>query len=150
MNSAREIQAFIGQKVLAMVGVSRNQAAFSFKVFQDLQKKGYKVFPINPHAEKIADAVCYPSLAKLPEKVGGVLIFTPASETKKIVQEAQRLQINLIWIQQGAENAEAEAFCREQGLQVVSGKCIYMFAEPVNSFHAIHRFFAKLFGQIPK
>lgn len=55
-----------------------------------------------------------------------------------------------LWIQQGAESKEALAFCKKQNLSAVSDHCILMFADPVGSFHKVHRFFKGLFGGLPK
>jgi predicted CoA-binding protein len=118
MNTAEDVSAFLSQKTLAVVGVSRNKDAFSVKAYADLKAKGYRVIPVNPNADRIGGDVCYPSVSVLPEKVGGVLLFTPAHETERLI--------------------------------AVSGQCIYMFAEPVSSLHAFHRWFWRLFGKLPK
>jgi len=150
MNTRQDVEGFLAQKVLAVAGVSRNSQSFGAKAFKELSGKGYKVFPVNPNAESIQGEKCYPSLAKLPEKVGGVLVFTPPSATEKVVREAAAAGISRVWIQQGAQSPEALAFCREKNLAAVSGQCILMFAEPVASIHGFHRWVKKLFGGLPK
>lgn len=150
MNTKQDIQEFLSQKTLAMAGLSRNEKAFSASVNRELKGKGYRVLPVNPHAETIAGEQCYPRMTALPEKVGGVVVFTPPVESEKVVRDAAARGITRVWLQQGAESAAALAFCLEKGMQVVSGKCILMFAEPVGSFHGVHRWFAKVFGQLPK
>ena len=150
MNTQQDVQDFLAQKTLAIAGISRNPQAFSARAFKDLVQKGYKVIPVNPNAESIEGQKCYSSVKKLPEKVGGVLIFTPPSETEKVVREAAAAGIRRIWIQQGAQSEGALRFCRENGLPAVSGQCILMFAEPVASFHGFHRWVKGLFGRLPK
>jgi predicted CoA-binding protein len=150
MNTRQDIEGFLAQKTLAMAGISRNPRAFSTTTFAELKGKGYRIFPVNPNAESIAGEKCYPSVAKLPEKPGGVLVFTPPAETEKVVREAAAAGIGRIWIQQGAQSPAALAFCKEKGLPAVTGRCIMMFAEPVTSVHGFHRWLAKLFGRIPK
>ncbi len=150
MNSLSEVNEFVSQKTLAMVGLSRNEKAFSASIFKELTTKGYKLLPVNPNAAEIGGHVCYPSLASLPEKVGGVLIVTPPTQTEKVVREAADQGIKRVWVQQGAQTPATEKLCQERGLSAVSGKCIMMFAEPVNSIHSVHRWFAKVFGQLPK
>ena len=150
VNTKQDIQEFLAQKTLAMAGLSRDENAFSARTSKELKARGYRVLPVNPKAERIAGEQCYANLAALPEKVGGVLVFTPPSETEKVVREAAALGITRVWLQQGAESPAALSACREKGLTTVSGKCILMFAEPVASFHSVHRWFAKLFGQVPK
>jgi hypothetical protein len=150
MNTKQEIQDFLAQKTLAMAGLSRDEKSFSASVNKELKAKGYRVLPVNPNAQSIAGEKCYPSLAALPEKVGGVVVFTPPAQTEKIVREAAEQGIRRVWLQRGAESGAALAAGREKGLSVVSGKCILMFAEPVGSIHGVHRWFAKVFGQLPK
>ena len=150
MNTRRDVQDLLAQKTLAMAGISRNPQAFSAKAFKELTQKGFRVIPVNPNAESIEGRKCYPSVQKLPEKVGGLLIFTPPSETEKVVREAADAGIRRIWIQQGAQSEGALKFCRENGLPAVSGQCILMFAEPVASFHGFHRWVKGVFGRLPK
>jgi uncharacterized protein len=150
LNTKQDIQDFLSQKTIAMAGLSRNEKAFSAAVNKELKAKGYRVLPVNPAATSIDGEKCYPSLAALPEKVGGVVVFTQPAETERVVRDAAAQGITRVWLQQGAVSEAAVAFCVQQGMQVVSGKCIMMFAEPVASFHGVHRWFAKVFGQLPK
>jgi len=64
-----------------------------------------------------------------------------SSRDGKVVQEALAAKITRVWLQRGAESAEAIRFCTANGIQVISGECILMFAEPAAFYHKIHRFF---------
>ena len=150
MNTLKDIQDFVQQKTLAIAGLSRNQKAFSAAAYRELLARGYRLFPVNPNAESISGEKCYPSVGALPEKVGGVLIFTPPAETAKVVRDSAAAGVSRLWIQQGAESEEALRFCRESGLAAISGRCILMFAEPVGSIHGVHRWFLKVFGKLPR
>jgi uncharacterized protein len=150
VNTKQDIDGFLGQKVLAIAGASRDPRSFSAAAVRELTAKGYTVIPVNPNAESIGGLQCYPSLAKLPQKAGGVVVFTPPDQTEKIVREAVAAGITRIWIQQGAQSEEALAFCREKELPAVTRQCILMHAEPVGSIHGVHRWVKKLFGGMPK
>jgi uncharacterized protein len=150
MNTKQDIDGFLQEKTLAIVGLSRDPKSFSSMVNKELKAKGYRVIPVNPKAESIDGQKCFPNLTSLPEKVGGVILLTPPAETEKVVREAVAAGIGKIWIQQGAQSEAAVSFCRDNNLAAVTGKCIMMFAEPVASFHAFHRWFARLFGQVPR
>ena len=150
MNTRQDIQDFLSQKTIAMAGASRDAKSFSAIASRELKAKGYRVLPVNPSAASIGGETCYPSLSALPEKVGGVLVFTNPSQTEKVVRDAAAQGINRVWLQQGTQSEESVAFCLQNGMQVVSGKCILMFAEPVGAFHGVHRWFARLFGQVPR
>jgi len=70
--------------------------------------------------------------------------------TLKLVGEAAARGIRYIWMQQGAESAEAVALAKENDVIAITGKCIMMFAEPVKSVHRFHRSLSKLFRTYPK
>jgi uncharacterized protein len=150
MNTRQDIQDFVAQKTLAIVGMSRAAQSFSANAAKELKAKGYRLFPVNPNTEVIDGEKCFPSVAALPEKVGGALFLTPPAATAAAVREAADAGVTRIWIQQGAESKESLALCEEKRLSAVSGHCILMFAEPVASFHKLHRFFKGLFGGLPK
>ena len=150
MNTKQDVQEFVSQKTIAMAGLSRDANAFSANIRKELQSKGYRILAVNPTASSIGGETCYPSLSALPEKVGGVLVVTSPSQSEKVVREAAAQGIGRVWLQQGAQSDAAIAACAEHGLSVVSGKCIMMFAEPVSSVHSVHRWFAKIFGGLPK
>lgn len=149
MNTKQDVQGFVSQKTIAMAGLSRDAKAMSASMKKELESKGYRILAVNPNAASIGGEPCYPNLASLPEKVGGVLIATPASQSEQVVRDAAAQGIRHVWLQSGAHSKAAEAACNEQGLSAVSGKCILMFAEPVTSVHGVHRWFAKVFGQLP-
>ncbi len=150
MNTKQDVADFLAQKTLAMVGISRDEKAMSVAVNKELKAKGYRILPVNPNAKDIGGETCYPSLSALPEKVGGVLVFTQPAESEKIVREAAAQGIKRVWLQQGAQSDAAVAACLEKGITTVAGKCIMMFAPPVASVHSVHRWFAGVFGQLPR
>ncbi|MBD3305706.1 CoA-binding protein [candidate division KSB3 bacterium] len=150
MTSKAAIEAFLAQPTLAVVGVSRKGKKFGNTVFKDLTAKGYQVFPVNPHAEQIDGQPCYPNLQALPEPAGGVVVIVPPAETEKVVRDAAEAGITHVWMQPGAESAAAIHFCREQGMSVVHGECILMFAEPVAFFHRLHRGIWGVLGKLPQ
>jgi len=150
MTTRAAIDDFISQKTLAVVGVSRSGKKFGNAASRELRAKGYRLFPVHPTAESIDGESCYTSLAELPEPVGGVLVVVPPTETEKVVRDAAAAGIRRIWMQQGAQSAAAIKFCEEQGLSVVHGECILMFAEPVQGGHRFHRWIWRLLGKLPK
>jgi uncharacterized protein len=148
MTTQEMIEDFVGQRSLALVGLSRRQGKFGNMVLKELQSRGYRVFPIHREVQEIRGQRCYPSAAALPEEVGGMIVVVPPGESEKVVREAAQAGIRRIWMQQGAESEEAIRFCRDNGMSVVFGKCILMYAPEVGSFHRVHRFFSRLFGRL--
>ncbi|MCL4709481.1 CoA-binding protein [bacterium] len=149
MTTKTAVEDFVAQRTLALVGVSRRGKKFGNMALQALKAKGYRVFPVHPHADQIEGEPCFPSLSALPEPVEGVLIVVPPEETDKVVREAAAAGIRRVWMQQGAESQAAIRFCEEHGIRVVQGECILMFAQPVVSFHRFHRWVWKALGKLP-
>lgn len=137
-------------KSFAVVGVSRNKDKFGNAIYRDMKANGYKMLAVNPKLDMVEGDRCFAGLGALPEVPQGVILCINPSETVAVIEEAARLGIKYIWIQQGANSPEGEAKCKELGLNLVSGECIFMFLEPVKSVHGFHRFIWKLLGKMPK
>jgi uncharacterized protein len=150
MTSQTAVNDFIGQESLAVVGVSRQPKKFGTYAYNELKKRGYRVFAVNPQAESIEGDRCYPRLTALPEPVGGVVVVVPPNQTEQVVREAAAAGITRVWMQQGATSPEAVKFCEENGITEIHGECILMFAGKVESVHRFHRFVWKILGKLPK
>ena len=150
MNTKAAVDDFLAQRSLAVVGVSRGGKKFGNTAYRELKAKGYRLFPVHPEAEALEGNPCYPGLSSLPEHVGGVLVVVPPAQTEQVLRDASAANIPRVWLQQGAESEEAIRFCKEQGISVVAGECILMFAEPLRFYHKPHRWVWKLLGKLPK
>ena len=148
--SGSTVGEFVAQKSLALAGASRGGKKFGNTILKELREKGYTVYPVHPEVKDIDGVACAPSLAALPEAVGGLVLVVPPAESAKLVREAHDAGIRRVWMQQGAESAEAIAFCHDNGIDVVSGECLLMYIEPVQGVHSFHRWVWKIFGKLPK
>lgn len=142
------IQDFVSSKRIALAGVSRSGKKFGNSAYKELKTRGYEVFLIHPEAKEIEGEPCYPSLAALNGKVDGLLVCLPANQAKTVLQDAAAIGLRNVWLQQGAENQELLALGKDLDLNLVSGKCILMYAPPVRSFHKFHRLINKWTGQL--
>lgn len=149
MTKRTAIDQFLSQKKLAVAGVSRSGKKFSNSVYKALKNKGYTVYAINPNVSEIENEACYTDVYSLPKNAEGIVVLTPSQQTETVVKDAAAAGIKHIWIQQGAESKEAIDYCEANGINVIHNQCILMFIE--QSFpHSFHRFFAGVFGKIPK
>jgi predicted CoA-binding protein len=150
MTARADVKDFLDQRILAVVGVSRGGKKFGNAAFRELRAKGYRLYPVHPSMDAVEGQPCHPGLGNLPEKVGGVLIVVPPSETEKVVRDALEAGIRRIWMQQGAESPEAIRIGREKGATVIHNECILMFAEPTAFYHRVHRWVRGLMGRLPR
>ena len=144
----QEIQNFIQSKTIAVVGASRDRKKFGNAVYRGLKEKGFTVFPVNPGVDTVEGDRSYPDLRTVPGPVEAAVVVTAPPKAERVVDDALEKGINRIWFQQGADFSDAVEKAREKGMEVVSKKCIFLYAPPVTGGHAIHRFFVKLFGKL--
>jgi predicted CoA-binding protein len=141
------IKEFVQSKQVAILGASRSGAKFGNTIANELKQRGYEVYLVHPEGVEIGGEPSFPSLEAVKGKTERVIICLPPASTVGALREAAAAGFTKIWLQQGAQSPETAVVAQELGLDLVTGKCILMYAEPVTSFHSWHRGFAKLFGQ---
>jgi hypothetical protein len=142
------IKDFIQLKRLAVVGVSHNAKKFGNTIYSELKSRGYQVFGVNRSLSDVAGEKCYTNLSGLRGMIDGVVVCVLPHEVEPLLREAEGTGVHHIWLQQGAESREAVMLGKTLGLNVIAGKCVLMYAEPVRSFHRFHRFFANVVGKL--
>lgn len=126
-----QIDAFLNLKnVFAVVGVSRNPNKFGYIIYQDLKRKGYKVYAINPNATTINGDKSYGSLSELPVKPDVVDVVVPPKIALEVVKECHALGIQKVWLQPGAESDEVIDYCYNHAIEVIYGA--YVMVESDN------------------
>ncbi len=111
-------------KTIAVVGLSSNPLRPSYGVARYLQQRGYRIIPVNPNESEVLGEKAYANLADLPEKFDLVDIFRCSEEAGAHVDEAIRLGIKAVWLQEGVIDEEAVGRALEAGLMVVMDRCI--------------------------
>jgi uncharacterized protein len=144
MATKADIEDFVAQPALALVGVSHSGTKFSNMTFKELKEKGYRVFAVNRGGGQWGEETIYPSLSALPEPVGAALVMVKPENALEAVKDCAAQGVKRVWLQQGAQSPEALQYCQENGLRAVSGECILMYAGK-SGFHGFHRFFRELF-----
>jgi predicted CoA-binding protein len=139
------IERFVQSRQIAIVGASGSPRKFSGNVVRALREKGYQIFAVNPNREAINRERCYKDLRELPPSVEAALFVLPSYAAADMVKEASASGIRRIWFQQGGNYCDAAALATQAGIETITGKCILMYAPPVTSIHAFHRFVARLF-----
>lgn len=125
MDIEQRIETFLQSPAFGVAGASTNRDKYGNKVLRCYQQNKHKVVPINPRAEVIEGVPCVPSVADLPGDVKSLSIITPPKITERLIPEAAAKAIENIWMQPGAESAEAVRLAEEKGLNVIAdGSCL--------------------------
>jgi hypothetical protein len=143
------IDAFLASQSFAVVGVSSDRKKFGNSLYRAIRERGLQVYPVHRSLETVEGDRCYRSVKDLRDKVKAVVTAVPPAETEKVVQECVDAGVELVWMQQGSESGIAVGEAVRNGMRVVSGKCLFMFLEPVKSIHAVHRWFNRIIGKYP-
>jgi predicted CoA-binding protein len=150
MISQEQIDEFFSMTPMAVVGVSRNVKKFGYVIYAALKEKNISVVPVNPNTDTIGSDVCYRNIAALPDSVRAAVVITSKKETLQTVQALIDKGIKQIWIQHMSDTPESIELCKKNYVNLIYGKCMLMFLQPVKGIHKFHRSILKLFGKLPK
>ena len=109
---------------IAVVGASNNPAKYGNIIVRNLAAKGYTVLPVNPRETEIAGLPAYPNLSAVPLPVDVVDIVTPPAVTKGILEEAARLGLPAVWLQDGSWDDAALEVAAKAPFRTVYQACI--------------------------
>ncbi|MTI85945.1 MAG: CoA-binding protein [Firmicutes bacterium] len=118
------IKLFEQARSIAVVGLSNKPERDSFRVSQYMQKKGYRIIPVNPRVNKVLGEQSYSDLLSVPDTIDIVNIFRRSEHVPSIVAEAIKINPMAIWLQLGIINEEAAKTAELNGITVVMDKCI--------------------------
>lgn len=152
--SLEMIEDFLGQKRIAMVGVSRDPKHFSVALLEELCRRGYDIVPVNPNAPSINGHRSFAHVQDIQPPVKAALLMTSPEITEAVVADCFAAGISQVWMYRaggkGAVSAKAVAFCREKGMEVIPGQCPFMFLPGAAGVHRFHGFIRKITGRYPR
>ena len=109
---------------ITVVGASRAAAKAAHSVPAHMQRHGWRIIPVNPHAEKLLGEQVYRTIGGVPEQVGLVDVFRPPWQTPDIARQAVAAGATALWLQLGIASAEARAIAEAAGLLYVEDRCL--------------------------
>ena len=113
-----------GYDTITVVGASRAAAKAARSVPAHMQRHGWRIIPVNPHAEKILGEQVYRTMGEVPEQVGLVDVFRPPWQAPDIARQAVAAGASALWLQLGIASAEARAIAEAAGLLYVEDRCL--------------------------
>jgi uncharacterized protein len=112
-----------GTRTWAVVGCSPDPNRDSHRIASMLQRRGYRIIPVNPMATEVLGERSYPTLSAVPEPVEVVDVFRRASLAGTHVDEAIAIGAGAVWMQLGVVDERAAERGRAAGLRVVMDRC---------------------------
>ena len=121
---------------IAVVGASRDPRKAGGSVPAGLQRRGFRVIPVNPNADgTLFGERVYHSLLEIPEKVDLVDVFRPAADAPEIARQAAQIGAGALWMQLDIRSAEAREIAARAGMDYVEDQCTAV----VSALHQIQK-----------
>jgi len=128
MNEPGLIKALLRSSTIAVIGISEDPSKPSHYVSLAMQRRGYRILPVNPAFESVLGEKAWPSLSALPLKPDLVNVFRLPKFIPAIVDEMIALGLDALWTQQGIVNTEAATRAEAHGIRVVMDHCLMVEA----------------------
>jgi hypothetical protein len=109
---------------ITVVGASVAPEKAAHSVPAHMQQHGWRIIPINPHADEILREPVYRMLADVPEQVGLVDVFRPSRQTPDIARQAVAAGAAALWLQLGIASVEARNIAEIAGMLYVEDRCL--------------------------
>ena len=116
-------------RTIAMVGASGDWKRPSFFAMKYLQRRGYRVIPVNPGraGSEILGETVYAALADIPGDIDMVDVFRSSEAALGVAEDAAALaedkQIKIFWLQLGIRNDAAAEIAQAVGITVIMDRC---------------------------
>lgn len=153
MTSREQIDQFLNEARIAIVGVSRDPQDFSRALLREFVQRGYDVVPVNPQAVEIDGLPCFAGVQAIDPPVGGVLVMTPPHASDGVMQDCVAAGVKRVWLHQGvgqgSVSADAVARAKAHHIDVIAGYCPFMFLPRTHFLHRLHGVGLKLQGRYP-
>ena len=107
----------------AVVGLSSDPTKAAHSVPAAMQAYGWRIIPVNPHADRLLGQQVYRRLADIPEPVDVVNVFRPSAEAADVTRQAVEIGAKAVWLQLGIVSVEARQIAVEAGLLYVEDRC---------------------------
>ena len=120
---------------IAVVGASRNPDKAGGSVPEGLQRRGFRIIPINPFAEVLFGERVYRSLGEVPERIDLVDVFRPAADAPEIARQAVAIGAKALWLQLDIRSEEARRIAEGAGLDFIEDECTAVVA----SLHRVRK-----------
>jgi predicted CoA-binding protein len=115
-------------KTIAVVGASRDPRKAGGSVPEGLQRRGFRIIPINPFADELFGERVYRTLADVPEKVDLVDVFRPSGDAPDIARQAVAIGAKALWLQEDIRSEEARHIAEAAGLEYIEDECTAVIA----------------------
>lgn len=105
---------------VAVIGASRDRSKYGNKSVRAHLAEGYRVFPVNPHADEVEGLPCVGSLAEVPvERLDRISVYVPPAIGLTLLEEIADAGAREVWFNPGSESPELLERARALGIEPI-------------------------------
>ena len=138
MDEARILQIVREAQTVAVYGMQDERKAdrAAYTVPMSLQARGFQIIPVNPNIESSLGIPALAHVSDLPFAPDILDVFRRSDAIPEVANEVLALpperRPKTVWLQSGVTHAQAEQQLMAAGVQVVSDRCLAVYAARVN------------------
>jgi acetyltransferase len=137
------IQVMFDPKTIALIGATEKKGAVGRSILDNLlRSKERKIFPVNPHTNKVLEVESYPSVSGVPEHVDLAIVATPARSVPVVLEECGEAGVEGVVIissgfkeigEEGTQlETEIERIRKKYGIRIMGPNCLGFVRPPLN------------------
>jgi hypothetical protein len=147
MTTQEQINDFLAQRTLALIGVSRKERDFSRSLLRAFRTAGCTMHGVNPKASEVRGETCFSHLRDIPVTVDGALLMLPPSALSQAIRDCLDAGVKRLWIYGTGRpqplDEELRMLCRERQVSVINGFCPLMSLNNSSWPHRLHGWIAR-------
>lgn len=110
--------------IYAVIGASKDEEKYGFKVFRDLRDAGYKVVPINLQEKEILGVKAYKNILDVDMKIDVVIFVVPPQVSERVIRDVKEAGIENVWFQPGSDSENVIEYCKKNNIHYIYNSCI--------------------------
>jgi predicted CoA-binding protein len=142
MTTQEQINDFLAQRTLALIGVSRRERDFSRLLLRAFRSAGYTMHGVNPKDGEVQGETCFSHIRDIPVTVDGALLMVPPAALPQAIRDCLDAGVKRLWIYGTGHpkplDDELRILCRGRQISVINGFCPMMFLNNSSWPHRLH------------
>jgi len=110
----------------ALLGATNDTTRFGYKIFRELEDRGYTVYGITPKYDSIDGIKLYKSIEELPELIDGINVIVNPKITLEALPKIKAKGIKNVWFQPGSFNEEVIEEAKKLGFNIELEDCMHV------------------------
>ncbi len=104
---------------IAIIGASKNKEKYGNKAVRAYKKQGNSVYPVNPREKTIEGLRAYKSILDIPGEIERASIYLPHEIGITIIEEIAEKGVKEVFLNPGSESKELIEKAEKLGLNVI-------------------------------